>query len=838
MNQKKSFPAGILASAAAALLAVGFFLLHFNIVRDKIYEVNAKQITEQYEIVSGHFVNQANGNYNHLVTIESVLKFTDEPLDDFFRISRECWGYTDLYFIRESGEYISSDGTKGRFDFNERARYAIREKEKILAMGSIPDKGDTAFYIKTVDNGVYMDFPYEAIAIGYDKSAVADSLSVSLYSGTADTFVVSRDGRIVFSDYGENISSIYTILSEKQSYSHSDLNSLKKVIRTGGKWNSLIKIDGEIYYAAALDMGFHDWTMIGLIPEDEVNDAMKDVQKITMAATGALLFLFMMTVIIGILRKSRINVRRTKEQLLYREQLFDVLSNQTDEVLIMFSPNSITPEYVSPNIEKVMGTPLSEAQKNIFSIRPGSTDAEKKKILDKFNSLNAGTPEYLEWKRINPKTEETQWFSETLLRVKIADTDRCVIVFSDISREVENRTRMKEALDIAETANRAKSSFLSNMSHDIRTPLNAVIGFCLLLEKDADDPAKVRDYTAKIKTSGNHLLDLINDVLDMSKIESGKTTLNMSEFSLKSFVSDIRLLISQQAQAKQQEFTVNISDIIHDRVTGDRLRLNQILLNILSNAVKYTPAGGKISFCVSECEQTSHHTAKYRFIVSDNGIGMSEDYIKVLFEPFTREKNDNIGKIQGTGLGMAITYNLVMLMDGNINVQSTVGEGSTFTVEIELLTEENITQNSSYSDSALSETDSNILDGRRFLIAEDNELNAEILIELLQIEGASGEVCTNGREIYERFLTMKDGEFDAILMDIQMPVMNGYDATKAIRRSGSPFAETIPIIAMTANAFDEDIRDSLTSGMNAHVSKPVNMDMLKKAFAETISIKE
>ena len=386
-----------------------------------------------------------------------------------------------------------------------------------------------------------------------------------------------------------------------------------------------------------------------------------------------------------------------------------------------------------------------------------------------------------------------------------------------------------EALQTAENANKAKTDFLSNMSHDIRTPMNAIIGMTSLIRHDAGNKAKVIEYADKIDISSQHLLGIINDVLDMSKIEAGKTVFKYTDFSILDFITELNTIFHSQIDEKNQTLTIIKENIRHEWVNGDQVHLMQIFSNLVSNAVKYTQEGGKIQFLVEECETNSSVYAKYRFLVRDNGIGMSADFKDKIFDAFTRAENSVTNKIQGTGLGMAITRNLVEAMGGTIDVESELGQGSCFEVLIDLRIAEDrkvvLT-----AQEEIDEPDSNTLKGMRFLCAEDNELNAEILMELLKIEGAECIICENGERVLEAFEQSAPGDYDMILMDVQMPVMNGYDATRAIRRSTHELAKTIPIIAMTANAFSEDIQYSLAAGMNAHISKPVDMKTLEKTI--------
>ena len=386
-----------------------------------------------------------------------------------------------------------------------------------------------------------------------------------------------------------------------------------------------------------------------------------------------------------------------------------------------------------------------------------------------------------------------------------------------------------EALQTAENANKAKTDFLSNMSHDIRTPMNAIIGMTSLIRHDAGNKAKVIEYADKIDISSQHLLGIINDVLDMSKIEAGKTVFKYTDFSILDFITELNTIFHSQIDEKNQTLTIIKENIRHEWVNGDQVHLMQIFSNLVSNAVKYTQEGGKIQFLVEECETKSSVYAKYRFLVSDNGMGMSADFKDTIFDAFTRAESSMTNKIQGTGLGMAITKNLVEAMGGTIDVESELGQGSCFEVLIDLrIAEDRFV--SSAEQAEKDEPAGNVLKGMRFLCAEDNELNAEILMELLKIEGAECTICENGKGVLEAFEQSAPGDYDMILMDVQMPVMNGYEATKAIRRSSHELAKTIPIIAMTANAFSEDIQHSLAAGMNAHVSKPVEMKVLEKTI--------
>ena len=523
-------------------------------------------------------------------------------------------------------------------------------------------------------------------------------------------------------------------------------------------------------------------------------------------------------------------------------------------------------------------------------------------------------------------------------------------------REAERRLhsqQLAEALQAAQIASESKTTFLSNMSHDIRTPMNAVLGFAALLGNEAGNPAKVREYTGKIMASGQHLLSLINDILDVSKIESGKVVLNLEKFALNDVISSVDAIIQPMARAKGQAFHLEMTGVRHEYLVGDEMRINQILINLLSNAVKYTPEGGSIWLRFIGLKQHSNQYEHIRIEVEDNGYGMTPEYLEKIFDAFTRAENSTTNKVQGTGLGMAITKSIVELMGGTIEVFSEVDRGTLFRVDLELRILEGAVDRQFWEQHGISriltvgetpedmesaralmgdaglqldaasdagealeqirggncqlvlldweacglpaaqtlreelgdgvpiiilaeygaedleealalprtgaiskpffvsafrekvtelwgepsvpEEDAGDLKGMRFLAAEDNEINAEILEELLAVEGAVCQVEANGRLALERFQRAAAGEFDAILLDVQMPVMNGHEAARAIRALDREDAKSIPIIAMTANAFAEDEKAALAAGMDAHVPKPLNMDLLKRVIRQQFS---
>lgn len=399
-----------------------------------------------------------------------------------------------------------------------------------------------------------------------------------------------------------------------------------------------------------------------------------------------------------------------------------------------------------------------------------------------------------------------------------------------VKLEQKRSEELQRLATLAESANQAKSTFLANMSHDIRTPMNAIVGITNIMENEPELSEKMRGYVQKIQLSSQHLLGLINDVLDMSKIEAGEVSFNMQPFSISEQIAQVETIVQEHTTQRQQNFHIFINAIQHEHLLGDSVRLRQILLNLLSNAIKYTPNGGNIDFHIEEIACDKMDCAKFRFMVIDNGSGMTEEFLKHIYEPFARSEFSVNHKIQGIGLGMAIVKNIIDMMKGDIWIDSAPGKGTKVTVELELQENKDAGTFTSVQDSLIPPQDKGIspLKGKRFLCAEDNDLNAEILEALLELHGASCTIYPDGEELVKAFELVKPGEYDAILMDVQMPKLNGLEATRMIREGKNPLGKTIPIIAMTANAFMEDVKQSMEAGMNAHVSKPIDITLLEQ----------
>ncbi len=661
--------------------------------------------------------------------------------------------------------------------------------------------------------------------------------------------------------------------------------------------------------------------------------------------------------------------RMNREQILlkendihYREWLFDFVVEKNNDILAVINEGSYEASFITANAEHVLGIPIYELKADIRKLAKAQREGEGIRLDDAIEqSMERGSEKLIEEIRLqNVKTNEHLYYRGVIISTIDDGGKRLALALYDRTQEIRRNHQLQEALNAAETANKAKTSFLANMSHDFRTPMNAITGFNLLIDKHSEEPEKVREYTHKISLASKNLLSLLNDVLDMSKIESGKTTLDIKEMAIGLLLEEINTVITFQAKAKNQEYIVRVEDMEHDMFMGDKQRINEILVNILGNAVKYTPEGGKIWFTISESSSSSEGFQNVTFTIKDNGIGMKPEYKDKIFDAFTREDKGATKGIQGTGLGMAITKSLVELMGGTIRVESEEGKGSTFIVNLRLKVAETTNEDfwkahgigralfinadhdeceqiasvlenesievmeASSGFGAIRLMDSseeekrpfdviiiddvvgsmtaaeivrdiraknrrsnpliivmaddfgaiedevraagandlmqkpffvsifkqliedifsranknteveirNPLEGMKFLAAEDNDINADILIELMSMEGASVTRGCNGQEVVEMFKAAKEGDYDMILMDIQMPVMNGYEAAAAIRAIETDWAQRIPIIAMTANAYADDVQQAFDAGMNAHVSKPIDIKIVEKTILE------
>ena len=836
----------ILAVLAALLLSVGIwtsFVVFTDFMEHTIYEESTAHLTEIYHQANQTLYNKVSLNWGVMRMWAPYLESAQSDADvcSFLAQAKGEYHFTDFFFVSRDGSYVALDGERGYLDLGRTLSQLILKQQPIVANSVVPDKPEIMVFAVPTEKGSYQGFDYEAIAVTYNNKDLVDSLKISAFEGHGSTFAVLPDGRVVLDSSSADMRGVHNILAmlkNSAGFTAEQVDALQDSFAAGESGNLEFSINGVSYYMVYGSASFQNWTILGIAPKSVVNANMNRLQYTTMAVMSGTTGMLAVAALLLVVQNNRQKLRKKDQQLLAREELFSNLSRNVDDVFLMIDTETRKVEYVSPNVQRILGLSPEAVQEDLYVLYPAGDDSGASR-LENLMQMEQGVQQ--EWERefVNQETGEPRYIHVTGFINDVQGARKCIVDLSDRTGEHQTTLAVEAALEVAEKASKAKTDFLSNMSHDIRTPMNAIIGITTLMKNELHQPEKLAEHLGKLETSGRLLLGIINDILDMSRIESGKTTLNIEKTNLPQQVSQLDSIIRQQASQRRQTFTVE-NHVQHENVLADPNRLNQVLMNILSNAVKYTPQGGHIRLDVEELTHTEHY-AKYRFVVQDDGIGMSEAYQKTLFEPFTREEKSGTNRVQGTGLGMAITKSIVDLMGGTIHVESAPGKGSRFEVVLELPIDAEADKVQTAS--ALPEEDEAVspLSGMSFLCAEDNAINAEILEMLLETKGASCTICSNGQEIVDAFASVKPGEYDMILMDVQMPVMDGLEATRRIRNGENPLGRTIPILAMTANAFLEDMQKSKEAGMDEHLSKPVDIAALEqtvKRFRVTPPIKK
>ena len=773
------------------------------------------------------------------IDLETLQKMVDDTPFDYIGIVDSDGIYTDNRGkqAQVSDRFYYQDGMAGHSGVD------------MIFNGRIAHENLMIFYAP-----LWVDGEVVGILTGrYGEKQMRKIIAATYFEEPAATYLCLPDGT-VFSSFNDNDSpeNVLTALQKADGADKKTLETLEDALENG-RSKSLTYTSRQGSNAAYVTkLPGKDWMLLQVFPVKVTNSMLRESNAIAMGLELWLILLFVGYILILVMEN-----RRQKAKLVMEKQEMRDIVDSTSQLFsrfVLVDLKNDSYEYLKSDFREREKADDAGSEKKLPRRGPYSQlrnywDArvaqEDEQIRKQFaisaiqQNLKEDTP-FLQYEYRVPENG-IHWKQISVLCLKRENGVPVSVLMAvqDVTElkeaELKNRMAMEEAYRAAKAANEAKTVFLSNMSHDMRTPMNAIIGFSALVDRDAEQPDKVRQYNGKIAASGQHLLNLINNVLDMSKIESGQSALNIAPFELKELLEELDAAMQPQIQEKRQSLEIGVSGLKEERLLGDRLRLRQILLNLMSNAVTYTPESGKIALTVLGLPETSRGYAHLRFQVQDNGIGISPEFMEHIFDPFTRENNTTASGILGAGLGMAITKNLVDLMGGTISVQSTQGQGSTFRVELELrYPDAQPTETGPREQTSLPASGANSLEGLRMLVAEDNDINAEILEELLSCEGVSCERTENGQEALERFRQMPPGSFAAVLMDIQMPVMNGYEAARAIRGLDRPDAKTIPIVAMTANAFTEDVQNSMESGMNAHLAKPINMAVLKSVLEQLI----
>ena len=966
IKRKKRVRKKPLRIAVFAVLFIGIAVTvsqYFKFVSETVYEESVSHLTEVFHQSDNMLRELTNKNLTYLHMWGENLQHTsgENEIRDYIEKAQEDAGFLEFYFLSADGDYKTVTGETGYLGLQENMEEEIRKGNDVITNAAVPGKSQLLVFATPNAHGSYQGFEYDAIAIAYENADIVKVLDISAFNGNAQSFVVHPDGRVVVdhsSGSWGNVYNFFGVLSEHSDMTEKETLALSENFKAGQADAMLVNLDGKNYYLVYEKSDVQDWIFLGLVNEDIVNAGMNSLQLSTLILV-VVVVLCIASFFIGLMiQKNRSRLKKKDTEILYRDELFQKLSMNVDDVFLMLDAQTYQVDYVSPNAEKLLGITVEQIREDICvlgKLYPKETEASKKNYLEEIRDQ-----EQKEWdfESLHQKTGEHRWFHIVAIGSVVNGKKKYILVMSDRTSDKKMNQALSEAVRAAENANRAKSTFLSNMSHDIRTPMNAIIGFATLAASSIEDRKKVRDYLGKILSSSNHLLSLINDILDMSRIESGKIQLEETEVSLSDVLHDLKTIISGQIHAKQLELYMDAMDVTNEDVYCDKTRLNQVLLNLLSNAVKFTPAGGTVSVRLKQFPGIAKGSELYEIRVKDNGIGMSPEFVQKIFSPFERERTSTVSRTQGTGLGMAITKNIVDMMGGTIEVQTEQGKGTEFIVrlpfriqpehhrtekiaELEglkaLVVDDDFNTCDSvtkmlvkvgmrsewtlsgkeavlrarqsmelgdafhayiidwrlpdmngievtrqirsmgddtpiiiltaydWSDievearaagvnafcakplfmSDIRETlmvaigqkqtgaEDRILPeagpdfrGRCILLVEDNELNREIAEELLKQYGFLVDIAENGAEAVEKVKNSAPGTYDLVLMDIQMPVMNGYEATEQIRALEDPALAKIRILAMTANAFDEDRKQALKCGMDGFLSKPIVMEEL------------
>ena len=752
------------------------------------------------------------------IDVETLQKMVDDTPFDYIGIVGADGIYTDNHGKRAqvSDRFYFQDGMAGHSGMD------------IIFNGRHAHENLMIFYAT-----LWFDGEVVGVLTGrYGEKQMRQMIASSFFEEPAMTYLCLPDGTVFSSSNDDNPQeNILTALKKAEGADQKTLKTLEDALESGYSQSLTYRSQQGSNAAYVTKLPGKDWMLLQVFPIKVTNAMLKESNAKAMYLELWLVLLFVVYILILVME----NHRQKAKLVMEKQEMRDIVdrTSQLFSRFVLVDLKNDTYEYLKSDNRECgeaddIDTGEELPQKGIYSQLRNYWDTrvvqEDEPVRSQLTirSIQQNLTEdttYLQYEyRVREDTIRWTQISVLCLKREKGVPVSVLMAVQDVTElkeaELKNRLAMEEAYRAAKAANEAKTMFLSNMSHDMRTPMNAIIGFSTLLDRDASQPDKVREYNGKIAASGRHLLNLINNVLDMSKIESGQNALNIAEFTLKELLEELDSVIQPQALENRQSLDVKVCGLKEERFLGDRLRLSQILLNLLSNAVKYTPEGGQIELSILGLPETAKGYAHLCFQVCDNGIGISPEFLDHIFDPFTRENNTTASGILGTGLGMAITKNLVDLMGGTISVESAQGQGSTFRVELELRYE----AQSVREETVFSEPGAIDLDGLKVLAAEDNDINAEILEELLSCEGVSCDRTGNGREALERFQQTPPGYYDAVLMDIQMPVMNGYEAARAIRNLDRPDAKGIPIVAMTANAFAEDVQNTMEAGMNAHLA--------------------
>jgi len=965
----------VAALAAVIVLLLGIAaagVQYFDFVFQTVYKESTAHLAEVLHQSNNMLNEVVEKNLTYLHMWETTMRHIsdEDEIRQFIESVQQETGFSNFYFLSAEGNYMTAAGETGYLGIQDDLEDRITQGGDIVMSAVLPGKPEMLVFACPENQGTYRDFAYDAVAVSYYNDDIVKVLDISAFDGTASRYVLHPDGRIIINCAAQMEEDVYNLLAamqERSPLTSEDIQTLSDDFTQGRSGSRLVTLDGTRYYMTYQSAHILDWTIVGLVPAAVVNAGMNALQSSTIVMVSMIVLGISALALALVHRKSSVKLRRKDMEILYRDELFMKLSMNVDDVFLMLDAQTDRADYVSPNVEKLLGITAEQIQEDVHVLGKLHPQESAEQTMNYLTGLAVNEQREWDFEYIHQKTGEHRWFHVIAMGSNVEGRTKYILVMSDRTADKKINQALSEAVRAAETANRAKSTFLSNMSHDIRTPMNAIIGFTTLAVSNMDDKERVQDYLSKILASGNHLLSLINDILDMSRIESGKIHLEETETNLSDVLHDLKTIVSGQIHAKQLELYMDAMDVTDEDVYCDKTRLNQVLLNLLSNAIKFTPAGGTVSVRLRQLPGTRKDREQYEIRVKDNGIGMSPEFAKKIFDPFERERSSTVSRIQGTGLGMAITKNIVDMMGGTIEIRTEPDKGTEFIIRVALRVQpehhraeriaeleglkalvvdddfntcdsvtkmlvrvgmrsewtlsgkeavlrarqsmdlgdafhayiidwclpdmngiEVIRQIRSLGDGtpiiiltaydwadieaeakaagvtafcskpmfmsdlretlltalgqSQTETDDSVLPGgspdfrgKHILLAEDNELNREIAVEILSKYGFVVDTAENGVEAVKKIEESKPGDYDLVLMDVQMPLMDGGEATRQIRALPDPALAKIPILAMTANAFEEDRKSVLECGMNGFLSKPINIEELIAALSSLLA---
>ena len=965
----------VAALAAVLVLLLGIAaagVQYFDFVFQTVYEESTAHLAEVLHQSNNMLNEVVEKNLTYLHMWETTMRHIsdEDEIRQFIESVQQETGFSNFYFLSADGNYMTAAGETGYLGIQDDLEDRITQGGDIVMSTVLPGKPEMLVFACPENQGTYRDFAYDAVAVSYYNDDIVKVLDISAFDGTASRYVLHPDGRIIINCAAQMEEDVYNLLAamqERSPLTSEDIQTLSDDFSQGRSGSRLVTLDGTRYYMTYQSAHILDWTIVGLVPAAVVNAGMNALQSSTIVMVSMIVLGISALALALVHRKSSVKLRRKDMEILYRDELFMKLSMNVDDVFLMLDAQTDRADYVSPNVEKLLGITAEQIQEDVHVLGKLHPQESAEQTMNYLTELAVNEQREWDFEYIHQKTGEHRWFHVIAMGSNVEGRTKYILVMSDRTADKKINQALSEAVRAAETANRAKSTFLSNMSHDIRTPMNAIIGFTTLAVSNMDDKERVQDYLSKILASGNHLLSLINDILDMSRIESGKIHLEETETNLSDVLHDLKTIVSGQIHAKQLELYMDAMDVTDEDVYCDKTRLNQVLLNLLSNAIKFTPAGGTVSVRLRQLPGTRKDREQYEIRVKDNGIGMSPEFAKKIFDPFERERSSTVSRIQGTGLGMAITKNIVDMMGGTIEIRTEPDKGTEFIIRVALRVQpehhraeriaeleglkalvvdddfntcDSVTkmlvrvgmrsewtlsgkeavlrarQSMDLGDAfhayiidwclpdmngievtrqirslgdgtpiiiltaydwadieaeakaagvtafcskpmfmsdlretlltalgqSQTETDDSVLPGgspdfrgKHILLAEDNELNREIAVEILSKYGFVVDTAENGVEAVKKIEESKPGDYDLVLMDVQMPLMDGGEATRQIRALPDPALAKIPILAMTANAFEEDRKSALECGMNGFLSKPINIEELIAALSSLLA---